>query len=222
VVDSKGHIWVETGNGSVTSSGAAYDDSDGLLELSSSLRLLQYFAPANWRQDNADDLDLSAAPALLPDGQVIAAGKSRIVYLLNGSRLGGIGRQQASLGGGNNVLFGSACAGDIDGGVAVSGMTAYLPCADAGVIAVRAAKSPPRLRLLWRGAGGGPPIVAAGRIWTISGGWLYALSPSTGKIQQRVGIGGSANDFPTPSVGDGLLLCPATTNVIAFAASAPR
>lgn len=212
VVDSKGHILAESGNGSVESPGRAYDDSDALLDLSSSLKLLQYFAPTTWRQDNADDLDLSAAPALLSDGLVIAAGKSRIVYLLNASNLGGIGGQRAALG--------SACDGDIDGGVAVSGTTAYLPCVQAGVIAVQATKSPPRLRLLWRGAGGGPPIIVAGRIWTINGGTLYGLNPRTGKIEQRASVPQAANDFPTPSVGDGLLLCPGATNVVAFTVSA--
>jgi outer membrane protein assembly factor BamB len=219
VVDSKGHIWVETGNGSVESSGRAYDDSDGLLELSSSLKLLQYFAPVTWRQNNASDLDMSAAPALLSDGQVIAAGKSRIVYLLTASHLGGIGHSQASLGGGH--LVGSACGGDIDGGVAVSGTTVYLPCVQSGVIAVAATKSPSRVRLLWRGSGGGPPIVVAGRIWTIDGTTLYGLNSRTGAIAQTASVPQAANDFPTPSVGDGLLLCPGTTNVVAFAVSAP-
>ena len=95
------------------SSSHAYDDSDSVLELSPSLTLLQYFAPSSWATDNAHDLDMSTAPALLADGQVVGAGKARIVYLLNGSSLGGIGGQQASLR--------DACGDDIDGGVAVRG-----------------------------------------------------------------------------------------------------
>ena len=43
-VDSSGDIWVSTGNGSVYSSSHAYDDSDSVLELSPSLKLLQFFA----------------------------------------------------------------------------------------------------------------------------------------------------------------------------------
>jgi len=188
---------------------------------SPSLRLLQFFAPTTWRQNNANDYDMAAAPALLSDGQVVLTGKSRIVYLLNASHLGGIGGQQASLGGGH--LLGSACNGDIDGGVAVSGTTVYLPCFEAGVIAVQATKSPPGLRLLWTApSGSGPPIIVAGLIWTIAGGYLHGLSPRDGSIVQQVNIGQSANDFPTPSVGDGLMLCPDTTNVVAFAVSAPK
>ena len=65
VVDAGGNIWVTAGNGSVASAGHAYDNSDSVLELSPSLHLLQYFAPSAWARNNAADLDLSTAPALL-------------------------------------------------------------------------------------------------------------------------------------------------------------
>jgi len=222
VVDANGHIWVSTGNGSVYSGKQAYDDSDSVLELSSSLRLLQFFAPSTWATNNSQDLDMSTAPALLTDGQVVLAGKSRIVYLLNGAHLGGIGGQQATLGGGSHAIMGSACSHDIDGGIAVLGMTVYLPCTS-GIIAVRVTQSPPALHLLWSsGTGGGPPVVAAGLIWTIGqNGVLYGLDPATGQVRQQVAIGTLANHFPTPSAGDGLLLAACTQNVIAFAAPAP-
>ena len=140
VVDANGDIWVEAGNGSVYSSSHAYDDSDSVLELSPSLTLLQFFAPSSWAANNAQDLDMSTAPALLADGQVVAAGKSRTVYLLNGSSLGGIGGQESAVGG--------LCGDDIDGGVAVVGTTVYLPCVR-GTMAVAATTSPDQLRVLW-------------------------------------------------------------------------
>jgi outer membrane protein assembly factor BamB len=215
VVDSGGHVWVSVGNGSVHSSGQRYDYSDSALELSPTMRLLQYFAPSNWAANNADDLDMSTAPVLLPSGQVVLTGKSRIVYLLNGAHLGGIGGAQTSLG--------SACSDDIDGGSAVVGMTVYLPCRT-GVVAVRATSSPPALHLVWSsGTGGGPPIVAAGLVWTIGqNGTLYGLDPATGRIRQQAPIGAVANHFPTPSVADGLMLAPAAMNVVAFTASGSR
>ena len=212
VVDGHGNIWVSTGNGSVYSSSHAYDDSDGVLELSPSLRLRQFFAPVTWATDNSQDLDMSTAPVLLPDGQVILAGKSRVAYLLNGTHLGGIGGQQATLG--------PACANDIDGGAAVVGMTVYLPCVS-GIVAVRAASSPPALHLLWSsGTSGGPAIVAAGLVWTIGhNGVLYGLDPATGQIRQQAPIGAVANHFPTPSAAGGLLLAPAARQVVAFSTS---
>jgi hypothetical protein len=212
VVDSNGNIWVSVGNGSVYSSSHAYDDSDSVLELSPSLALEQYFAPSSWPSDNAHDLDMSTAPALLGDGQVVAAGKARIVYLLNGSSLGGIGGQQAQLA--------DACGQDIDGGVAVDGSTVYLPCLS-GPVAVQVSASPAALHLLWSATvGGGPPIVAAGLVWTIgSDGILYGLNPSSGGVLEQATIGAPANHFPTPTVAGGLLLAPSAYRIVAFRAS---
>jgi outer membrane protein assembly factor BamB len=217
VVDGAGNVWVEAGNGSVTSPGHAYDDSDSVLELSPSLTLLHFFAPSSWKSDNAQDLDLSSAPALLADGQVIAAGKAPIAYLLNASDLGGIGGQEALLPG--------VCDQDVAGGVAVQGAIVFLPCVS-GTVAIKAAAAPAGLHLLWRAfAGGGPPIVAAGSVWSIGqDGTLYGLNPSTGAVAERADIGPPENHFPTPSIGEGLLLAPGAERVVAFSApsSAPN
>jgi outer membrane protein assembly factor BamB len=212
VVDASGNIWVTAGNGSVYSSSHPYDDSDSVLELSPSLALEQYFAPSSWPSNNAHDLDMSTAVALLSDGQVVAAGKARIVYLLNGTSLGGIGGQQATVG--------DACGSDIDGGVAVDGTTVYLPCLN-GPIAVQVSDSPAGLHLLWASSvGGGPPVVAAGLVWTIgSDGVLYGLAPTSGAVREQATIGAPANHFPTPSVGADLLLAPSANRVVAFTAS---
>ena len=212
VIDASGNIWVTAGNGSVESSAHAYDDSDSVLELSPSLTLEQYFAPTSWPSDNANDLDFSTGVALLANGQVIAGSKSRFVYLLNGSDLGGIGGQRAALG--------NACGDDIDGGLAIDGSIVYLPCLD-GPIAVLASASPARLRLLWSASvGGGPPILAGGLVWTIgSNGILYGLDPSTGAVSKQATIGAPANHFPTPSIATGLLLAPSANRIVAFTAS---
>jgi outer membrane protein assembly factor BamB len=211
VVDEAGNIWVEAGNGSVTSFHAPYDDSDSVLELSPSLDVVQYFAPSTWASDNANDLDLSTAPALLDDGEVVAAGKDGDAFLLDGTHLGGIGGEQASA---------AACGQDIDGGSAVVGTTVYLPCLS-GPVAVQVSADPKGLRVLWRAAaGGGPPIVAAGVVWTIGqNGVLYGLNPSTGSVLEQARVGTPANHFPTPSIGNGLLLAPSATDIVAFHAS---
>ncbi len=212
VVDAGGNVWVEAGNGSVKSSSGLYDDSDSVLELSPTLTLTQYFAPATWASENASDLDLSTAPALLSDGEVVAAGKDRTAYLLDAAHLGGIGHEQSSLPG--------ACGDVIDGGPAVVGTTVYLPCLQ-GPVALQVSSAPAGLRVLWRSAsGGGPPIVAAGLVWTIGqNGVLYGLSPTTGAVVQHVNVGTPANHFPTPSVGGGLLLAPGSNRVVAFSAT---
>ena len=211
-VDPQGNVWVTAGNGSVTSTGHAYDDSDSVLELSPAMTLEQYFAPAAWATDNARDLDMSTGVALLGDGQVVAASKSRSVFLLDGSGLGGIGGQQGELP--------DVCASTFEGGFAVIGTTVYLPCST-GPVAVQVSSSPPGLRLLWSSsAGGGPPIVVAGLVWTMdSDGVLYGLNPTSGAVQEHATVGAPANHFPTPSVGDGLLLAAAATRVVAYTAT---
>jgi outer membrane protein assembly factor BamB len=209
VVDAKSNVWVSVGNGSVHSAGQAFDDSDSVLELTATGRLEQYFAPSSWASDNAADQDMTTAPVLLADGQVILAGKSRIAYLLNGAHLGGIGSQEASLS--------SLCSNDIDGGSAIVGMTVYLPCLS-GPVALRVTRTPPSLRMMWSAnVGGGPPIVAAGLVWTVGkNGVVYGLDAATGNVRQQASIGSVDNDFTTPSVGDGLLFVASSYRVVAF------
>jgi len=209
VVDAKGNVWVSVGNGSVHATGQAYDDSDSVLELSASMHLRQYFAPADWPENNASDADMSMAPALLSDGQVVLAGKSRIVYLLNGAHLGGIGHEEASIP--------AACSNDVDGGVAIVGSTVYLPCLS-GTVAVRASASPASLKELWQSSvGGGPAIYAAGKVWTVGqDGVLYGLNPLTGAVRQQAPLGSLSNHFTTPSVGDSQMVVATSNRVVAF------
>jgi len=214
-VDASGNIWVSAGNGSVGQTGAPYDDSDSVLELSPSLRLLQSFAPRNWRSDNDNDRDLGSAPPALVEGSVVQAGKSQTAFLLAESHLGGVGGQEAAL---------SLCSGgDVDGGVAVSGHVVYLPC-ESGVEAITVGGSPPSLSKVWQTRSGAtaPPIEAGGLVWSIGGSSLYGLDPQTGHSVVTLNIPKSANHFPTPSVGDGLLLVPGGDQVVAFAGSATK
>jgi len=209
IVDSGGNIWLATGNGSNTS-GSSPDYSDSVVELSSTLQALHFFAPSTWASDNANDLDLgSSSPALLPDGLVFQAGKSQTAFLLDQSALGGVGGQLTE--------EGSFCGADVDGGDAFVGQTVYVPCMN-GVTAVQVQTSPPSLVVQWTSSDApGPPIVADGLVWTISrGGRLYGLNPQTGSQTVQFKIGSVANHFPTPSVGDGLLLAASATRVHAF------
>jgi outer membrane protein assembly factor BamB len=131
---------------------------------------------------------------------------------LNGEHLGGIGKQEASLS--------SVCSNDIDGGSAIVGMTVYLPCLN-GPVAVRVSKTPASLKVLWgASAGSGPPIVAAGLVWTVGkDGTLYGLDAATGQVRQQTSIGAVDNDFTTPSIGDGLMLVASSYRVVAFRGS---
>jgi len=204
-VDGAGNIWFATGNGTHSSS---YDNSDSVIELSPGLALKQLFAPTTWQSDNQNDLDLgSSAPALLSNGTALQVGKSSIAYLLNQSNLGGISSPPQI----------SACGSDSDGGDAITGTVVYVPCGS-GLEAIQT--SP--LGVAWQTSSGahGPPITAGGLVWSIGGSTLYGLNPANGQALEQVSVGGQANHFPTPSVGDGLLLAPNSDQVVAFYGSA--
>ncbi|MGH9089653.1 MAG: PQQ-binding-like beta-propeller repeat protein [Acidimicrobiales bacterium] len=211
-IDPAGNVWVAAGNGSVTSASGRYGGGDSVDELSPGLRLEHFFAPSNWRTDNADDHDLgSTAPALLADGDVFQVGKAQTGYLLRASHLGGIGGQRASA---------HVCTADADGGDAVRGKTVYVGCRS-GVEAVHTGARTLSVRWTATSAATGPPIVAGGLIWSIGGGSLYGLSPRTGAAQVRLSVGSEADHFAVPSVGGGLLLAPGAggDRVLAYAGS---
>jgi hypothetical protein len=210
-VDGSGNIWVATGNGS---SSTPYDFSDSVLQLSPALGRTQYFAPSNWSFMNSHDQDLgSTAPALLSDGTVLQVGKNQLAYLMSQSNLGGNT--------GTGIATAAVCPGAIaGGGDAVVGSVVYVPCEN-GLQALQTSASPASVSVLWTNSNAsGPPISAGGLVWSIGGTSLYGVNPSTGATVEQLTVGSQANHFPTPSVGDGLLLAPASNQIIAFAGSA--
>jgi PQQ-like domain len=210
-VDGAGNIWVATGNGS---SSTPYDFSDSVLQLSSGLARTQYFAPSNWSFMNSHDQDLgSTAPALLSNGTVLQVGKNQLAYLMSQSNLG----SNTGMG----IATASVCPGAIaGGGDAVVANVVYVPC-EGGVQALQTSASPASVSVLWTNSSAhGPPISAGGLVWSIGGSSLYGINPATGATVEQLTVGSQANHFPTPSVGDGLLLAPASNQVIAFAGSA--
>ncbi|HEY1455342.1 MAG TPA: PQQ-binding-like beta-propeller repeat protein [Candidatus Dormibacteraeota bacterium] len=201
-LDANGDVYVVTGNGS---SRGAFDFSNAVVELSPSLRVESYFAPANWIALNAGDVDLGAlGPTLLP-GAVLAVGKDGVAYLLQAGRLGGVGGQVSTV---------HLCAGAF-GGTAVSGTTVFVPCAD-GLFALSV--SPAGLKEVWHQAHPalGSPILAAGALWAIepSSARLYALDPATGASLYSTGLG-SARHFTTPAATEGFVVAPAGRVVVA-------
>jgi outer membrane protein assembly factor BamB len=212
VIDGQGNVWVSTGNSAHVHAGDAYDDSDGVLELSPTMQLLGFFAPTTWYSDNAYDADFSTPPTLLDNGLVLAMGKSSIGYVLNQASLGGIGGQLTST---------PACFGR--GASAHVGNVVYQGCGG-GVGAFRVGANPASLQELWSSTsgGGGSPIVAGGLVWNVSsGGRLSAMDPTSGSVVESTSIGSEATSFPSPSTGDGLLLAPSTDQVHAFASLPP-
>jgi outer membrane protein assembly factor BamB len=209
VVDPHGNVYVASGDGYNLGAGQRYDDSDAVLELSPTMHLKSNFHPKDWQTLSGDDLDLGTGDPALVHGFVFQVGKTDTGYLLRQGHLGGSGGEVASL---------SVCSGDPDGGHAVKGSVVYVPCPN-GVTAIKVLTKAPHLKQLWTDSDGaaGPPIIADGVIWTIgSDNAVHGLNPANGKEVVSIRFSGFANHFPTPSVGDGLLLLPGTNQVVAF------
>jgi polyvinyl alcohol dehydrogenase (cytochrome) len=207
---------VASGNGSNTS-GTNPDYSDSVIELSPSMAVLQSFTPSTWQNDNANDLDLgSSTPVVMGDGLTLQIGKSQTAYVLDTSHLGGVGGQVAERS--------PVCGSDNDGGSAFTSTAkssvVYVPCLS-GVEAVKITKKATRtsIRVLWhtRTGASGPPILVGSLVWSIGqDGTLVGLHKGSGRPAVRESVGASSNHFPTPSVGDGLLLAPSDDQVVAF------
>jgi outer membrane protein assembly factor BamB len=209
VVDSHGHVYVGTADGYNLGAGQRYDDSDAVLKLSPTMRLESIFYLKDWQTLSGDDLDLGTGDPALVHGSVFQVGKTNTGYLLRQAHLGGVDGEVASF---------PVCSGNPDGGHAVLGSVVFVPCPN-GVTAVRVSAKAPHLKQLWTASDGvgGPPIIAGGLVWTIGGdGAVHALNPANGKEVNSIHFGGTANHFPTPAVGDGLLLLPGVDQVIAF------
>jgi len=193
-VGPQGHLFVAVGNGEATS--GAWDGSDSILELDTSARVVSSFAPADWAQENAQDLDLgSMGPGLLPGRLVVAAGRGGDVYVLRQGDLGGIGRPLAHTSG--CAAYGGGAAASGDGGTTI----AFLPCRD-GVAAFRIA-STGAISKVWQadGAVAGSPVVVGSTVLAIDqdGGRLVALDAGTGRQRASVDVD-ELSRFATPMV----------------------
>ena len=205
-IDASGNVWVSTGNSKYESSTDTYDDSDGVLELSPTMHLLQMFAPPTWYRDNVSDLDLSTPPVIVGNGLVFAIGKSSTAFVLNQAHLGGVG---------GALISRASCFGH--GAAAHVGDIVYTGCSG-GAEALRVTNHPVKLATLWSSGsgGGGTPIVAGGKLWTIGGGNLNELNVSNGTTVATFPLGPAASSFPSPSAADGLILAPTTDSIRAF------
>jgi hypothetical protein len=112
---------------------------------------------------------------------------------------------------GAGTVAGVLTVRDPDGGHAVDGSVVYIRCPN-GITAVKVSTNAPYLKQLWTDNDGAAssPIIADGLVWTIGGNAVHGLNPANGKEVVSIAFGGYANHFPSPSVGDGLLLLPGT------------
>ncbi|HXY42905.1 MAG TPA: PQQ-binding-like beta-propeller repeat protein [Acidimicrobiales bacterium] len=221
-VSPAGNLYVATGNGS-SNTIADYDEGNSVIELSPTLQRLGYWAPGNWVQLNDDDWDLgSGGPIAVPGTSLLfaagkPAGNSSFGYLMEDSPLGHIGKGAftATLCTGGTGVYG-ADASDVVGSGAKARIYIYAPCGS-GTEAVEIDVAARKFKRVWSGEPNGSPIVAGGLVWALnwSGGGLYGMSPTTGKVLIQRSTDGDEH-FVTPAVGDGMMLVPTQNGVEAW------
>jgi outer membrane protein assembly factor BamB len=203
-ISRSGTLFVGVGNGATS---GAFDGSDSVTALSPGLHRTAFFAPASWIADNSGDLDLgSMTPAITSAGQILMAGKRGTGYLLNLSRLGGVGGQLDRL---------PLCPAF--GAAAVFRSLVVVPCSQGGPAAV--AVPPRRLKVLWRGpaTANGSPVIGGGAVWVTdwNAGVLYELSIATGQVRHQLRLGAALPHFESPSLSGRLLLIGTMNGVVA-------
>lgn len=202
-IDAAGNVYVAVGNGAITQ--GTWDHSDSILRLSSTLKLLDGFAPTQWGQDNASDADLgSMGPILLPGGLIFADGKAGLGYLLHANNLGGIGGQAA---------VASICRAF--GGSALLGSTLFVPCDDGlrEVIVGPGAS----LQLGWKVQAPiiGSPIVGGHTVYSLDpGGTLYALDAASGNLRAMLSVGATSR-FATPTLSGNQVFVGTLSGIVA-------
>jgi outer membrane protein assembly factor BamB len=205
-VASDGSVYAVTGN--ATSSASTFGYSDSVLQLSPDVQTVRsYFAPSNWAQLNAGDVDLgSTGVALLANGLAFVIGKEGVGYVLRAGALGGVGGSLASR---------HVCSGAW-GGTSWMGSVVFVPCID-GLYALSVSSS--SVSVLWRALHPslGSPIISAGAVWAIepASGTLFALDASSGAVRFSTSLG-AAEHFSTPAATDGFVVAPAGRNVVAL------
>jgi outer membrane protein assembly factor BamB len=207
-IDASGDLYVSTGNGNSTN---RFDFGDAVIRLSAELRVLDWFAPANWTDLNAGDTDLgSMGPAVITGSLLFQAGKEGTGYLVRANHMGGI----------NGQAFKAPVCEGAWGGTAYLPPYIYVACSD-GLTALKLG-SGASFAVAWRGPRfwAEPPIVAGGLVWTVNrdAAQLIALDAKTGTIAFRLSLGSAAH-FVTPAAADGRVFVPAGASIVAVSRS---
>lgn len=205
-MDDAGNLYVATGN---SFSNGVFDFGDSVIKLSPELERLDFFAPENWAELDAGDVDLgSVGPAVLAGDRIFQIGKEGVGYLLDAGALGGIGGE----------LHARKVCGGSFGGTAATVDRIYVPCTD-GLVALTVAEDARSFSQLWRSAtfDAGPPIVVGGIIWSVdlSAGALVGLDGTDGHELVREKLD-EVSHFASPSSAGGCLFVPTLRTITAF------
>jgi outer membrane protein assembly factor BamB len=209
-----GDLYIATGN-SESAGGQPYDYGDGVIQLSPTLQVISYFAPADYVSLNSGDTDLgSTGPIILGNSSLVfQIGKDGVGYILNQSNLGGI----------NGSLFkAQVCNGGYSADAYYDSVI-YVPCNN-GLFALKlaGASSQPSFSEIWstNSFSSGAPIVSGGAVWTINidNGTLLALNPTSGTRLFSYNLGPVVH-FETPASADGMIFAASNDQITAISIS---
>ncbi len=238
-----GSLYVATGN---TFGASSWGDGEAVIRLgpgpSFSREPADFFAPATWAALDRADADLGGSgpiladiPGATPSRLVVALGKDGNAYLIDRSRMGGIGGAVTARRVSADAIIGAAAAYTTGRGtyVVFPGSGIGCPRGWAGdLTAIRiGAASPPTITVAWCADqhGRGSPIVTTpdGRsepiVWSVGAGGDGRLRGFDGESGQVVFDGGGPGDamsgvqrYQTPIVAKGRIFVAGDREVYAF------
>jgi hypothetical protein len=236
------HFFVVTGN---TFNASNWGGGDGLYRLSAgpswSTNATDYWAPTNWQNLDAQDLDMGTAlpidaPGVTPSALVAAFGKDGNLYLLDRSNLAGIGGELTSKGIANSEMNGAPTGYTTAGGTFVvnridgnNGGTNCTNSAGTGNLVAAKITSGPTINSSWCGTHFGlsvpsTSVTAAGMnpiVWTFSNSRLYGYDGETGTELFNGGVStdamtGGTSYFNNPVIAKGRVWVGGKTKLYVF------
>jgi len=200
---------------------------------------LDWFAPSDWRDLDAGDVDIGGSgpilvdlPGATPSALAVALGKDGKIYLLDRAHLGNEGRQLAVKTVSSGEIITAAAAYRAGGStyVVFRGQGAGCPQGQSGdLTAVRLVPGgPPGVEVAWCASehGRGSPIAtstdgaAEAVVWAVGAEGddaLHAFAADTGvPIGAALGVGAQVKRFQSPIVSNGRIYVAAQGGVRAF------
>jgi hypothetical protein len=215
LIDSSGNVYASTGNGFDNDTLPDPNQTDGVIKLSPTAQLLDWFQSPDWRNDNDSDFDLgSTGPLQLPNNKIFQIGKQGVGFLLDQSNLGGADHHTALA----SVNVGCGVFGS-----AVSGTSIFAACKffSASVGIHQIVVNGNSLSVGWQSPvpANHPPTVDGSVVWAVAdgGNTLYGLDAATGAVvaQHPFPLDPSQH-FVTPVIMGNLVLVTAGNQVVGY------
>jgi outer membrane protein assembly factor BamB len=230
-------LYVTTGN---TFNATDWGGGDAVIRLAAGPTFsgsdADYFAPADWPQLDAQDLDMGThvlidAPGITPSALLAALGKDGNIYLLDRSNLGGIGHELSSFAAATGEITGAVTTYTLPSGTYLAfriqgGHGAMCPNGETGNMAAvkLVAGSPPTLAMAWCATEKDQSLPSMSMtdtsgtdaiVWNM-GAHVYGYDAATGAELVSAGSLSGVHYFNTPIIANGHLYVAGDDQIYAF------